>query len=82
MVDATANLDLAAKAVLWAGISNAGASCLSIERVYVEARTLSMNPDHVANRNLNPTANLKPTFTRNPKACTALLPSPLESYTT
>lgn len=26
----------AAKAVLWAGISNAGASCLSVERVYVE----------------------------------------------
>jgi acyl-CoA reductase-like NAD-dependent aldehyde dehydrogenase len=37
IVLAGADLDRAARAVLWGGTANAGQSCLSIERVYVEA---------------------------------------------
>ncbi|TMK22547.1 MAG: aldehyde dehydrogenase family protein [Actinobacteria bacterium] len=36
VVLASADLDRAASAVLWGGTANAGQSCLSIERVYVE----------------------------------------------
>jgi aldehyde dehydrogenase (NAD+) len=37
LVLASADLDRATSAVLWGGTANAGQSCLSIERVYVEA---------------------------------------------
>jgi acyl-CoA reductase-like NAD-dependent aldehyde dehydrogenase len=38
IVLASADLDRSADAVLWGGVANAGQSCLSIERVYVDAR--------------------------------------------
>jgi len=37
IVTASADLDRASSAVLWGGTANAGQSCLSIERVYVDA---------------------------------------------
>lgn len=37
IVTATADLDRASSAILWGGTANAGQSCLSIERVYVDS---------------------------------------------
>jgi acyl-CoA reductase-like NAD-dependent aldehyde dehydrogenase len=37
IVDADADLDQAAAAALWGGLSNAGQTCVGIERVYVDA---------------------------------------------
>lgn len=37
IVDADANLDAAASAALWGGMSNAGQTCIGVERIYVVA---------------------------------------------
>ena len=37
IVTATANLDVASSAILWGSTANTGQSCMSLERVYVEA---------------------------------------------
>ena len=46
IVDADADLDAAADAAVWGGMSNAGQTCVGVERVYVRrrGRTTSSSP--------------------------------------
>lgn len=45
-----ADLELAASAVVWGAVANTGQSCLSIERVYVDARVFDQFVDRVVAR--------------------------------
>lgn len=47
IVLADADLERAARAILWGGTANTGQSCLSIERVYVEAPVADAFVDHL-----------------------------------
>jgi acyl-CoA reductase-like NAD-dependent aldehyde dehydrogenase len=45
-----ADLELAASAIVWGAVANTGQSCLSIERVYVDARVYDAFVEHVVAR--------------------------------
>ena len=45
-----ADLELAASAIVWGAVANTGQSCLSIERVYVDARVFDQFVDQVVAR--------------------------------
>jgi acyl-CoA reductase-like NAD-dependent aldehyde dehydrogenase len=45
-----ADLELAASAIVWGAVANTGQSCLSIERVYVDARVHDAFVEHVVAR--------------------------------
>jgi acyl-CoA reductase-like NAD-dependent aldehyde dehydrogenase len=55
LVDADANLDEAADAAVWGGMSNAGQTCVGVERVYVHERVY----DEFVTKVLEKTDNLR-----------------------